>query len=245
MAQSCAVVPHMREEDGMMGIQFAESVSKGLRMKLYWIAIVRQILAILLIYAQPLWMPAAEANEPVTIGGGFTLNSPDGHTVTDQSYLGKWMLVYFGYTSCPDSCPTTLMVMAAVLKELGPEADKLQTIFITIDPERDTPKILEEYTQSFDPRIIGLTGSQHEIDAVSRAYGAFSVRRSTGPDASNYLVEHSTYIYLMSPQGKFVRAFDADASSDTITSALRNMIAQSYEDGSEKQMAHKKHERVQ
>jgi protein SCO1/2 len=146
------------------------------------------------------------------------------------------MLVYFGYTSCPDSCPTTLMVMAGVLKELGPEAAKVQPVFITVDPERDTPKILGEYTQTFDRRIIGLTGSKAEIDAASQAYGVF-YKRNAGPDADNYIVDHSTYIYLMNQQGKFVRAFGADASSNTIASALLKIIAQSGDGDSQKQMS--------
>jgi hypothetical protein len=91
----------------------------------------------------------------VTIGGPFTLSAPDGTTVTDQTYRGKWLLVYFGYTFCPNSCPTMLLEIATALKKLGPDAAKVQPLFITVDPQRDTPEVMQQFTQSFDPRIVG------------------------------------------------------------------------------------------
>jgi len=181
----------------------------------------------------PVWAAGS-----VTVGGSFTLTAPDGNNVTDQTYRGKWMLVYFGYTSCPDSCPVALMMMTAALNKLGREADELQAIFITLDPQRDTPGVMGEYTKSVDPRIIGLTGTESEIDTVAHAYGAYYVRHSDGSDAQHYLVDHSTYIYLMNPQGRFVRAFDASASGDAIESAIHDEIArQSQQDNSMKHAA--------
>jgi len=168
--------------------------------------------------------PLARAASAVTVGGPFTLTAPDGNNVTDKTYRGKWMLVYFGYTSCPDSCPAALLVMAAALKKLGPEADKLQAIFITLDPQRDTPEVMGDYVQSFDSRIIGLTGTETEIDTAAQAYGAYYIRHSNGPDTRHDLVDHSTYIYLMSPRGMFVRAFDASASGDSIAAAVGSEI---------------------
>ena len=102
--------------------------------------------------------PLAWSDTPVTIGGSFTLTAPDGTTVTDETYRGKWLLVFFGYTSCPDTCPTTLSSIAAAIEELGPDAAKLQPLFITVDPERDTPEVMGSFTAAFDPRIVGLTG---------------------------------------------------------------------------------------
>lgn len=185
----------------------------------------RQIFTIILA-ALTMGPAAAWAKDTVTVGGPFRLKAPDGTTITDQTYRGQWLLVYFGYTSCPDSCPTALLEIATALKQLGPEAAALQPIFITIDPQRDTPNVIEEYVQSFDRRIVGLSGTTEETDAVARAYGAYSVRRQTGPDAQDYFMDHSVYIYLMNPQGTFVRAFDTHWLGDRIASAVHEAMSQ-------------------
>jgi protein SCO1 len=179
------------------------------------------VFAMALIMSQLSWA----ATSLVTIGGPFTLTAPDGTTVTDQTYRGKWLLVYFGYTFCPDSCPTTLNEIASALEKLGADAVKLKPLFITIDPQRDTREVLEQYTQSFDPRIVGLTGSPQQIDAVTQGYGAYAARHKTGPGSEDYVMDHSTYLYVMDPGGKFVRAFDADTSGDRIADALRKLMA--------------------
>src|SRR5262245_13929794 len=103
--------------------------------------------------------PPASAQSSVTVGGPFTLIAADGTTVTDRTYRGKWLLVYFGFTSCPNTCPMALFEIAGALARLGHDADDLQPLFITVDPRRDTPAVLRDYTESFDPRIIGLTGT--------------------------------------------------------------------------------------
>lgn len=167
---------------------------------------------------------ARAATTAVTIGGPFTLATADGKAVTDQTYRGKWLLVYFGYTSCPNSCPTVLLEIATALKELGPEAARVQPLFITIDPQRDTAAVMQQYTQSFDPRIIGLRGTAQQTAAVAQEYGAYYVRHATGPGAEDYLIDHSTYLYIIDPEGKFVRAFHGDASADRIAEALRELL---------------------
>jgi len=174
---------------------------------------------------------SARATAAVTVGGPFTLAAPDGETVTDQTYRGKWLLIYFGYTSCPDSCPTALLEIADALAKLGADAAKVQPIFITIDPQRDTPEVMGEYTQSFDPRIVGLTGTPQQIDSVTQAYGAYFMQRQTGPGARDYLMDHSIYIYLMNPHGEFARAFDTHWSGDRIADAMRELIARFRERG--------------
>ena len=179
------------------------------------------VLAIAVFLGQLSWAAAAA----VTIGGPFTLISPDGATVTDGAYRGKWLLVYFGYTSCPDSCPTTLNEIARVLAKIGADAVKLQPLFITLDPQRDTRGVLEQYTQSFDPRIVGLTGSAQQIDAVAEEYGAYAARHRTGQGPEDYVIDHSTYLYVMDPEGKFARAFDADTPGDRIADELRVLMA--------------------
>ena len=179
------------------------------------------ILAILVAISQSP-VPAAPA---VTVGGPFTLKAPDGAVVTDRTFLGKWLLVYFGYTYCPDSCPTALVDIADALRMLGPEAANVQPLFITVDPRRDTPRVLEDYTRSFDARIIGLTGTQLQIDAVAQAYGAYAVPRLTSREGSDYTIDHSVYIYLMDPRGRFVRAFETDWPTAEMAGSVHDAMA--------------------
>ena len=174
---------------------------------------------------------SAQAASAVTIGGPFTLSTSDGTTVTDQTYRGKWLLVYFGYTFCPNSCPTMLLDIATALRELGPDAAKVQPLFITIDPQRDTPQVMQQYTQSFDPRILGLIGTQQQIAAAALEYGAYYVRHSTGSGISDYLIDHSTYLYVMDPEGKFVHAFHGDTSGERIADLLRGLLKPGPRDG--------------
>jgi protein SCO1/2 len=171
--------------------------------------------------------PTRATASPVTVGGPFTLMASDGTTVTDRTYAGKWLLVYFGYTFCPSTCPTALLEIATALKNLGPDAARLQPIFITIDPTRDTAAVMGIYTRSFDPRIAGLTGTAQQIAAVAKEYGAYYARNTTGPGADDYVMDHSTYLYLMNPQGKFVRGFDTNTSGDHIAEAMRKLMARS------------------
>ena len=165
----------------------------------------------------------------VTVGGPFTLRAPDGATVTDETYRGKWLLVFFGYTSCPDLCPTTLNAIAGALETLGAAAEQLQPIFITVDPERDTPEVMGKFTKSFDSRIVGLTGSTQQIAAVEKRYGAYSALHKTGAAAQDYLVDHSTYIYIVDPLGKFVRGLAFDTPSDQISQSLRQLMVRTGE----------------
>ncbi|MCK1643066.1 SCO family protein [Bradyrhizobium sp. 157] len=182
-----------------------------------------------LVLSQPL---VGAANLPVTIGGPFTLTSPEGTAVTEQTYRGQWLLVYFGFTSCPDSCPTALLEISATLEKLGPDADKLQPLFITVDPQRDTPTVMGNYTQSFDSKIVGLTGTPQQIAAVAQDYGVYYAPRKNGPGADDYVMDHSTYLYLMDAEGKFVRGFDADTPGERIAEAVRSAIAKARENAS-------------
>ena len=149
----------------------------------------------------------------------------DGTTVTDQTYRGKWLLVVFGYTSCPEVCPTTLYEIAAALKLLGPDAAQVQPIFITVDPERDTPDVLAQYTGALDRRIVGLTGSPQQVADAAAQYGAYSERHATGTGAGDYVVDHSTYIYIMDPEGRFVRGLDFGVPAERIAETLRKVMA--------------------
>jgi len=201
----------------------------SLRCRLVQLCIARLLIifGVLLAVAVIAGGPTARAGtSEVTIGGPFTLSTPDGTTVTDRTYRGKWLLVYFGYTFCPTSCPTALLAVTTALEELGQDAAQVQPLFITVDPQRDTPKVMRQYIGSFDPRIVGLTGTPRQIAAAAQEYGAYYVRHSTGAGPDDYVVDHSTYLYLMDPLGEFARAFDPDTSGDRIADALRALIAQ-------------------
>ncbi len=168
--------------------------------------------------------PAAAAR--VTVGGPFTLVAPDGATVTDRTYRGKWLIVYFGFTFCPNTCPTALVEIGTALEKLGGNATDVQPLFITVDPERDTAAVMGEYLQSFDPRIIGLTGTLQQIAAVAEQYGVYYAVHRTGPGSNDYVVDHGTYLYLMDPEGAFVRGFDVDTAGERIAEAVRDIMAQ-------------------
>ncbi len=187
------------------------------------------VLAALALMAMSPPLPRAAA-AAVTIGGPFTLTTAGGATVTDRTYRGKWLLVYFGYTFCPDTCPTTLGEIARALAKLGPEAAKLQVLFITVDPQRDTPKVMASYVRAFDPRIVGLIGAPQQLAAVAKEYGVYYVRRRTGAGADDYLMDHSAYIYVMDPQGAFAAGFDAGTPGERIAGKLRALMARPREE---------------
>src|SRR6185437_773362 len=132
----------------------------------------------------------------LAIGGPFTLVDQSGKRVTQADFRGRWMLVYFGYTFCPDVCPTELQTIAGALDKLGPDAASIAPLFITIDPARDTPAILADYVKLFDNRLIGLTGSAKEIDDVAREYRVYYAK-VTQNSGGSYLMDHSSFAYLM------------------------------------------------
>lgn len=156
----------------------------------------------------------------VTVGGPFALADPDGKLVTDTDFRGRWMLIYFGYTFCPDVCPTELQAVVAGLEKLGPLASKVVPIFITVDPERDTPAAMGEYVKLFDDRLVGLSGTQAQITAALRAYRVYAVK-SASKASTSYLMDHSSFLYLMGPDGKLRTLFKPDTSGDEIAATIR------------------------
>ena len=179
------------------------------------------------------WVSLVEAPAPkvatsgtAAIGGPFTLVSTNDGNVTDQTYRGKWLLIFFGYTFCPDACPTALNNISIALEKLGADAAKLQPLFVTVDPQRDTREVLAEYLKSFDSRIVGLTGSQDQIDRVVKEYRVYvASQKSETQGDDNYLVSHSAYIYLMDPQGKFVNVIQGSEAGEEIAAWLRKQMA--------------------
>ena len=142
------------------------------------------------------------------IGGPFTLTDHNGNEVTERSFRGKYMLVFFGYTFCPDVCPTTLTDVSTALDILGVEGEKIVPLFISVDPARDTPEHLKEYATYFHPRLVALTGTPKQVAATAKAYRVYYAKaKSEGSDPNDYLMDHSVYMYLMSPDGVFLQHF--------------------------------------
>ncbi len=140
------------------------------------------------------------------IGGSFTMIGQDGSVVTNTDLSGRPYLVFFGYTHCPDFCPTALFDISAVFKELGPNK-KVAALFVTVDPERDTPDILKAYLENFDSRIVGLTGDPQNTEAIAKAFRVYA-RKVPGEKSGDYTVDHTVVVYLMDKRGKFVSAFN-------------------------------------
>jgi cytochrome oxidase Cu insertion factor (SCO1/SenC/PrrC family) len=160
------------------------------------------------------------------IGGPFTLTDQHGTQVTEQDFAGRFMLIYFGYTFCPDICPTSLTVMAAALDQLPKEqAEQVVPIFITVDPARDTVEQLSAYAPLFHPRLVALTGSEDEVREAARAYRVYYHVPDEEGDA--YLVDHSSFIYLMGPDGGYRTHFGTNASPEAMAEAIGKEIAAS------------------
>ena len=161
------------------------------------------------------------------IGGAFELVDQHGATRTDADFRGSYLLIYFGYTHCPDLCPTTLLKMADAVDELAvrspTKADRLIPIFITVDPDRDTPEMLRGYAESFHPRMVALTGTARALAKVGRVYGVRFGRVPSAEPAA-YFVDHTSFVYLMGPDGKYITHFEKDASVDEIVDALRRDV---------------------
>lgn len=170
-----------------------------------------------------LWLGGSGGNAS-GIGGPFTLEDGSGRPVTDRDFRGAYMLVYFGYTFCPDVCPTTLTAVADAMDKLGPAASRVKPLFITVDPARDTPAVVKQYAAAFGPRITGLTGTPQEIAKVAREYRVYYAEHRTGPGPGDYTMDHSSVLYLMDPNGGFVAPLRADQSGDEIAANLKKLM---------------------
>lgn len=158
------------------------------------------------------------------VGGPFTLTDQDGKTVTDADFRGKYMLIYFGFTFCPDVCPTELQVIAAALESLGPKAAGVQPLFVTVDPERDTPQVLGKYVKQFDPRLIGLTGTPAQIATIAKEYRVYYEKVKDKDGSADYTMDHSSVAYLMSPEGKFLTFFPPGLSPEQMAEKIKTYM---------------------
>jgi protein SCO1/2 len=158
------------------------------------------------------------------IGGSFALTDQDGRTVTSDSLKGKPTLIYFGFTYCPDVCPTSLLLMETAVEKLGADAPKkVNLVFITVDPERDTPELMKGYVGNFGSTFVGLTGTAEQIAQVARAYRVY-YQKVPGKDGGPYLMDHSSIVYLLDRNGRFVTHFTHEAKAETIAAAVQRLL---------------------
>jgi protein SCO1/2 len=157
------------------------------------------------------------------VGGPFTLTDQTGKQRTDADFRGKLLIVFFGYTTCPDICPTELMQIGLAIDQLGAAGDEVQPLFISVDPERDTPDVLAKYVANFHPRLIGLTGTPEQIRAIADAYKAYYARYSP-PDGAVYLIDHTGFVYLMGRSGEYLGFFPPGTSADRMVEIIRQHL---------------------
>lgn len=170
------------------------------------------------------WQEAKKSLSKPLVGGPFNLINQDGKPFTERNLLGQFSLIYFGFTLCPDICPDELDKMAEVLDVVNKNKKQIYPIFITCDPARDTPKALKDYLAEFHSDIIGLTGSKEDIEKACKAYSVYVSSPSTTDESEDYLVDHSTFFYLMDPEGKFLDMFGRHDSAETITMNIKRHV---------------------
>ncbi len=166
------------------------------------------------------------AQQAADIGGPFTLLNSEGGTVTEANFSESYLLVSFGFTSCPDVCPTALQTIGQAMDLLGGDGDRLQPLFITLDPERDTPEVVGTYVKAFHARLIGLTGSVDQVAAAAGAYRVYFAKvPSPGVGPADYTIDHSTFVYLMSPDGAYLTHFNHTSTPEDIAAGVRGFLS--------------------
>jgi len=179
--------------------------------------------AVLVVAAGWIGWDAWHGGQPA-IGGPFALVDQDGKPFSSEQLKGKPTLIYFGYAFCPDVCPTSLLLMETAIDKLGPDAaKKVNLVFITIDPERDTPKLLKGYVSNFGPSFIGLTGTTEQVAAAARTYRVY-FQKVPGKDGSPYLMDHSSIVYLLDRNGRFVTHFTHEAKAEAIAATVQRLL---------------------
>jgi protein SCO1/2 len=176
--------------------------------------------AAVLLVATPQGGQPVQSSGAALIGGPFSLVGGDGKPVTDRDFRGRYMLIFFGFTHCPDICPAELQVIAQALEQLGDKAKNVVPIFITLDPGRDTPEAMANYVKSFGPNFVGLTGSPEAIAAAAKAYRVAYSKVENKESPGDYSVDHSALVYLMDPEGRYVTHFSYGLSADQMAEKL-------------------------
>ena len=160
------------------------------------------------------------------IGGAFTLTDHTGKTVRDTDFRGQLLLVYFGFTQCPDMCPATLLMLTKAMQVLGDKANQVTPLFISIDPERDTPEVLKNFLSNFDKRIVGLTGTAAQVKQAQDAYKVYAAKKEIAEKKGDYSVDHSSYLYVMGKDGKFLAVLPSTASEQEVAHAVSRYLSQ-------------------
>lgn len=168
--------------------------------------------------------PAPQSTGVATVGGPFTLSGTEGQEVTENDLLGKPSAVFFGFTFCPDVCPTTLFELASLMEQLGSDADRINFVFISVDSGRDGPKEMKEYLGAFDDRIIGLTGTEEQIDVVTKAYKVYYARVPV--EGGDYTMDHTASVLLMDSNGQFFGTMAYEEASDVMLAKLKRLIGE-------------------
>ena len=177
-----------------------------------------------LLVATPQGGQPVQSSGAALIGGPFSLVGADGKPVTDRDFRGRYMLIFFGFTHCPDICPAELQVIAQALEQLGDKAKTVVPVFITLDPERDTPEAMANYVKSFGPNFVGLTGSPGAIATAAKAYRVAYAKVENKDSAGDYSVDHSALVYLMDPEGRYVTHFSYGLSADQMAEKLEKLL---------------------
>lgn len=168
--------------------------------------------------------PADTVSGKALVGGPLSLVDHDGQPFTEKRLKGNYSLVYFGFTHCPDICPTSLLTISHAINALEEKSDQVVPVFISLDPERDTPEKLKPYVSSFHPRMIGLTGSPEQVKQAADAYKVYFSKVETPESALGYLVDHSGFIYLMGPTGEYITHFPHNVAEQSLTATLRQHV---------------------
>ncbi|PWE29859.1 SCO family protein [Maritimibacter sp. 55A14] len=170
-------------------------------------------------------LPAPLVTGEAAITNAYTLTDHTGRTVTADSFAGQWQLVFFGFTHCPDICPTTLGYMAQVMDLLGPDAEQVTPIFVTVDPARDTPDVMAAYVEAFHPRMVGLSGTEAQVAEAAANFRVWYERSEDATAPDGYTVAHAGHIYVMAPDGGFVDVWlEGDAPADAFAANLASLI---------------------
>jgi protein SCO1/2 len=190
-------------------------------------ALISYLLLAAIAAAALLWHKSANLPKPgggaqLALGGPYLLTDQDGHPRSSSDFRGQYQLIYFGYSSCPDLCPTTLAVMAAALEQLGPSNKRIVPVFITIDPERDQPEVLKSYLAAFGPRFVGLTGTPQQIEGVERQFRVYA-RKQPSPNGG-YSMDHSSVLFLMGPDNKLLSLYDEAASPEALAKDIARRL---------------------
>jgi cytochrome oxidase Cu insertion factor (SCO1/SenC/PrrC family) len=205
-----------------MGWQLNESAVRGLRRGLFLVA--GMVLAAIAVFAARLALDPDGPPAVQAIGGPFTLVDHDGRTVSDRDFQGRLLMVYFGFTNCPDMCPLAMQEVAVAMDALGPAAKDVQPLLITVDPERDTPPALKRYVAQFHPRILGLTGTKEQTDAAAAAYRVYAARAKGDSAEHHYSVDHTGLMYVMGKDGKYLAHFPSGTSGAAMAQRLRRWL---------------------